>query len=367
MKIIQLAHGRIIPKHSSAYSLRCHRYLNRFSDRKLFSVGGLIFLDKIVDYAHQYKSLLMTGASILSGSRSLEIYISNGKFLRRKYIKEVSREISNADIVIFEGPWQYRLFKDQLYEKKVVYDAHNVEYILRDGNKWQNFTKGLEAELASRADLIITFTSDDKQKISELYGINPVNIEAIPDGFEPNNAEWNGLNSREISFIGSAYMPNVEAANHIAFVATKLRDFHFNIIGSVCSVLKRRDFPNNVSFLGTMDEVEKNKVLRNSILALNPATRGSGRNTKVLDYISNGVPVVTSKIGARGFEHSIVDNFFISEPEETAETIRYAVSDQKNLLRISSFFRKYAREHSYSQTENATFDAITKLFTVNGF
>ena len=80
LKIVQICHGKLIPEYVSAYALRCRRYLEKFSSKSAFSVGGLIFKDESRNGVYQFRSLVMTGLAYLKGGRSLEILLSKGKF-----------------------------------------------------------------------------------------------------------------------------------------------------------------------------------------------------------------------------------------------------------------------------------------------
>ena len=119
MKILQIAYGQVIPDYISAYSLRCYNVINNY-DKELISVGGLILRDRKVNNIKQYHSLILTGMSILKGNRSLEIFISQNKYLRKKYVKDLRNKVINSDIVMFEGIWEYPLVKDILDNKIVI-------------------------------------------------------------------------------------------------------------------------------------------------------------------------------------------------------------------------------------------------------
>lgn len=365
MKILQIAHGRILPKHNSAYSLRCHRYVQRFKDRNLISIGGLVFRDERESYAWQFRSILMTGFAFLKGNRSFEIYISRARFMRKKYIHQVASLIDQSDVVIFEGPWQFPVFRQYLKGKKIVYDAHNVEYVLRKGNIWENYVRELENDLLSNCDLVITVSEDDRDKIIDLYGLESDKIKAIPEGYITSPLDWKGAESDSIIFIGSAYEPNVRAAELVLKTAESLPQLHFNIMGSVCSVLRRTKVPKNVTLLGMVDESTKYQVLSNSVLALNPVTIGSGRNVKMIDYVSSGVPVVTTEVGARGFESIIKNKFYITDTDKLTDTIKRAISDRADLKSISNFYIEYAKNNGYEVTEKMTYESISRLLDVN--
>ena len=307
----------------------------------------------------------MTGFAFLKGNRSLEIYISKAKFIRKKYIREVVNLIEESDVIIFEGPWQFPVFRQYLKGKKVVYNAHNVESLLRIGNIWENYVKDLENELVSNCDLVITMSDEDREKYIELYSIKENKIKAIPEGYEVSPIDWNGAESNEIIFIASAYEPNVRAAELVLKSADELPELQFNIMGSVCSVLKHRKIPKNVTLLGLVDESIKYQELSNSILALNPVITGSGQNVKMIDYVSSGVPVIASEVGTRGFDVTIKNRFFVTETSKLTDGIKKAISDREVLKSISNFYIEYAKNNSYEVTENLAYDTLNKILDVN--
>lgn len=361
MKITQLAHGRVIPNYSSAYSLRCHNYLSDFTDRKLLSVSGLVFKDRSEGYATQYRSILNLVLSILKGNRSLEYLISRGKLLRRKYISDARRSISASDIVVFEGPWQYRLFKDHLDGKIVILDAHNVESALRKGNKWEAHTFELEKEIANRADLIITVSKVDYALMLSEYGPEESRVLLIPEGIPHYATKWKGTDSRDIVFIGSAYLPNILAVKRIIEFASKLPEFEFKIIGNVKSAIRKRGIPSNVKFLGSLDEQAKSMELCNALMAINPVEVGSGRNYKMNDYIGHGVPIVTTSIGTRGFEDAVTSSMFISTIEEFPDKIASIAKSPELMKKASEAFTDYSEKHGYENTSKQAYEVISSL------
>lgn len=344
--------------------MRCRRYLSKFDSRVLYSVGGLILKDEYENEARQYRSLFLTGLAFIKGKRSLEILISKGEFLRRKYLNDLIRTISTAEIIIFEGPWQYKLLKHLIGGKKIVYDAHNVESQLRKGNIWENYVLELERDLVLNADIIITVAEDDSDIIRERYGVKKEKVVCVPEGFENPLHQWKGFNSNEIVFIGSAYLPNVEAAKFILKMAPNLPQFQFKIIGSVCRAIRRSRLPPNVDLLGELGGKTKDLVMSKSLLAVNPVTEGSGRNLKMNDYISHGIPIVTTEIGARGFNESLKEHMTIVKKENFVNAVLEAASDNKKLFSDSEFFLSYSQNNSYEKTVDLAYETLLSLFKV---
>ena len=299
-RILQVAHGKVIPQFVSAYSLRCHSLIKK-SKRTLISFAGAIFKDENLGYSEQYRSLLVTGISFIRGDRALEIYISRGRYLRKKYLKKLRELVRNSDIIIFEGPWQYPLVKGLIDDKFVVYDAHNVEYSLREGNRFQKECKAIECSLLDRSNIVLVVTNRDMSIFKEIYNIEENKLHFSPIVVNHSQVKWKGLNSQHIVFIGSIYAANNSALLRIYELAKIFPDCIFDIIGSVKG--ERKPKLKNLVMHGTVEDSVKDEIMSNAFVALNPVTEGSGRNVKMVDYLAHGLPIISTPIGTRGFEN----------------------------------------------------------------
>lgn len=361
ISVVQICHGRIIPYYSSAYSMRVGRYLKMVSNRNVVSVGGIVLKDERSGKTSQYHSLLMTLITFIKKGRLFEIFVSKGKLLRKKYIRTVKGKISESMVIIFEGPWQYRLFKDELVGKLVIYDAHNVEFLLRNTDPWENYTEEIESDLIKRADLTITVTEEDKKQFIEHFNVPLEKITCIPEGYNSSEKTWNGIKNNDVVFIGSAYLPNIRAFEYILKMAQKLPEYNFKIIGSVCDAVKKRNLPKNVKLLGLLKENDKELEISNALVAINPVEQGSGRNLKMNDYISHGIPIVTTEIGSRGFDEEVKNLFFITSVEKFPEVISSLKNLQTLLHMNSNKMLAYAEKYSYLETEKSAYKAILNL------
>lgn len=114
----------------------------------------------------------------------------------------------------------------------------------------------------------------------------------------------NRIGDEAVVFLGSAHMPNVDAARFIVDrLAPALPEVRFHLLGSVCSCLSK--VPTNVYLWGVVDELTKAAVMQSCALALNPMQSGSGSNVKLADYLGNGLFVVTTDFGQRGYPPSV--------------------------------------------------------------
>lgn len=139
------------------------------------------------------------------------------------------------------------------------------------------------------------------------------------------------IKQRSVVFLGSAHMPNVEAANFITErIAPQCRDVQFHLIGSVCGAI--HNVPANVCLWGVVDDVTKSAVMQACSLAINPMLSGSGSNVKLADYLGNGLYVVTTDFGQRGYPTSILEHIEVVPVEQFAGAIRAVLGRSEHFL-----------------------------------
>lgn len=144
------------------------------------------------------------------------------------------------------------------------------------------------------------------------------------------------IGDRAVVFMGSAHMPNVEAARFIVeHLAPQCSDVRFHLVGSVCSCVL--EVPANVRLWGVVDETTKSAVMQSCALALNPMSSGSGSNVKLADYLSNGLFVITTEFGKRGYPESVEEHLATVSINAFSESIRQVMSD-------SELYSRQARE-----------------------
>lgn len=127
--------------------------------------------------------------------------------------------------------------------------------------------------------------------------------------------------------------------------AEKLKDIRkdiiFLIVGTVGTLFKDKEYPN-VIFTGYVDDVTK--YFQIADIAINPMLSGSGTNIKMLEYMASGLPIITTKIGARGLDLKHGDNVIISEIDEFPEWIEILIEDDDLRYKLSINGRKLVEE-----------------------
>lgn len=134
------------------------------------------------------------------------------------------------------------------------------------------------------------------------------------------------IGPRSVVFLGSAHMPNVDAAQFIVtHLVRQCPDVEFHLVGSVCGAIQ--DNSRNVHCWGVVDDATKSAIMQACAIALNPMISGSGSNVKLADYIGNGLYVITTEFGQRGYPSSIQEHLAVVPLNDFAESIQMTLAD----------------------------------------
>jgi len=260
------------------------------------------------------------------------------------YVAGARNAAFEADVVVFSHPWIYPLVRDVLDHTRqlVVYDAHNVEGLLRmelldDGGAGTEIVRNVirvEHALCKNVDLVLACSHEDRMAFNRLYGIPFERLRVFPNGTFTEKIVPATEDQKETArqalklgpspvalFIGSNYAPNVQAARFVAGnLCPALPHILFVIAGGVGEALTNGRGPFNLRVTGALSEDEKRSWLQAADVAINPMFAGSGTNIKMLDYLAAGLPVIATPTGARGIEASDVA-FLQAGPEEFASRL----------------------------------------------
>ncbi len=240
----------------------------------------------------------------------------------KEYVEKVKELAIDSDIIVFSHPYLWPLNKFIGSNKTIIYEAHNLEYLLKKDyikdSKYITEIYNTEKEASLRSDIVICTSKEDKENLIEIYGSKSEKILITPNGVDTLmihyikneerkiQKELTGLSdATTVLFIGSWHPPNLEA---LKFITDELCRRHvkykFLVVGSVKDYYLNEygKLPKNVLAFGTVDEDEKYEIYKLADIAINPMFSGSGTNLKMLDYMSAGIPVVSTPIGARGLD-----------------------------------------------------------------
>ena len=247
----------------------------------------------------------------------------------------------DIDAVICSHPYGHPALAATGYQGKLFYEGHNIESDLKQsiyqGQPWPLAEiHRIEGDCIAAADGITVCSAEEAARIQELYAIKRQRIAIVPNGVDATQTPFQTLAARRANqrrnsahkpialFIGSAHQPNVEGAELLLQTARDCSEFDFIFMGSVC---KRLDsgavkLPRNVRLLGVVSAGEKSLWLALADAGLNPIISGAGTNLKLAEYAAAGLPIISTKFGARGGVLTEGVHYLAAEPQAIAEALR---------------------------------------------
>jgi glycosyltransferase involved in cell wall biosynthesis len=294
---------------------------------------------------------------ISSKHTGLVLNVLNPKILKDK--------IANADLIQIESPWQFEwIYKNNKYDVPLILCEHNVEYKLSSQlsklsknfltKKLNKKCKEIEKFALEHADSIITMCNEDASNILKEFDVSKDNTFIIPNGVNVSEFFYNANEERErikeemglkgkkiVLFTGSKYGPNLVAIKIIKDIARQFqdKDILFIIAGTCGSDFKSY---KNLLFTGYVDNILP--YFKASDIAINPMMYGSGTNLKMLEYLSSGLPTITTEIGARGLDVKDKKDVIISRIEDFPRWINDILHDNELHETLRKSGRKLVEE-----------------------
>jgi glycosyltransferase involved in cell wall biosynthesis len=306
--------------------------------------------------------------------------------LSENFLSQAKRSMAHAEVVVFSHPWVYPLLRSSLDRRRqlLVYDAHNVESLLRFeilGNspfKREIAKNAAMAEifLAREADAVLVCSDEDGAFFQDKYLVSKDRLFVVPNGVFVRAIPSAGLDRKKaakrsigigaepaVLFLGSNYGPNVEAAEFICKeLATTLPRTTFIICGGVGEAreLKGR-LPGNVRLTGKVSDEEKLICLHAADMAVNPMFSGSGTNIKMFDFMAAGLPVITTKTGARGICDKTERGIFLCRPADFVSAIAHLSKGAELRQELGQENREWAvREYAWESLSPRVGDILRR-------
>lgn len=269
----------------------------------------------------------------------------------------VARQGADADLVILAEPYLHPALVDADLGLPFVYDAYNVEAILKERSLPDTEAKAdlltlvqrIERAAVTEAGAVVACSADDAAALAGLYGRSLASFVVIPNGTTirervptaeqraERGLRWRERYRRDAGlgrridhlavFFGSWHPPNLDAAEMIIGLADQLPHVLFLLCGRHGEYFATTHTPANVVFPGTVTNGAKAALLDAADVALNPMRSGSGTNLKLIEYLTAGVPVVSTPFGVRGVEVVDGEHLVLAPPERFAEAIAAVVAD----------------------------------------
>ena len=271
--------------------------------------------------------------------------------LHRQYLSHYQ----DCDIIVHDSPFTvpYDLFFG-FDDKPRVYNSYNAEHVLA-----QHLYKGpkageiaavvasLERRLIEGAALVTVCSEEDGETLKVLASGEPPPFIKVPNGvatLATHVHRADATKSERGVFIGSGHRPNVEAARFIVSrIAPALPGVVFDIVGGCLD--EDEPLPPNVVRHGVVSTSERERILATADFAINPMAEGSGSSLKVPDFLSYGLPLLSTAFGARGFDLTAGQHYVACGLETFVEDVREALASPQTLAAIGKAGQRHIEEN----------------------
>ncbi|USL44414.1 glycosyltransferase family 4 protein [Priestia megaterium] len=276
------------------------------------------------------------------------------------FLKYYNQFYKRSDILIHESPFllKYDIFFG-LDNKPRIYNSHNLEsefakhvWIGRNSQEYIKHVTHLEETLVQEATLVFATSKEEKANFINTFNADPMKIKLAPNGILPE--EWkprvnkSAYDSKaKVFFIGSMHQPNIDIVNFIVSeLADKCPDVDFIIAGQ-CSIECSNVFNQNVTLLGEIDKKQKLELFSEVDIAINPAFFGTGTKIKTLEFLSAGIPLISTEVGVKGMRLIKGTHYFHATRENFAQILNEVSRDTALLKMVAANGKKYVN-HLYS-------------------
>lgn len=285
--------------------------------------------------------------------KDIDYIFAERPHIAAKYINALQAS-SNAKFLYFGHDFHFlRLKREAELEKsrKLLCEAY--------------YYKKMELVILRRADMSYYLSNVEIDAIKE---IDPsIKVKKAPifmfDEFLENNRD--SKKNKDIIFVGGfAHTPNVDALKWFVekvfpSIQEKLPDITLHVIGSNPSDEVKALDGNGVDIVGFVSDEELKEYYETCKLEVVPLRYGAGIKGKVIEGMYNGVPLITTDIGAEGIE-GIEDIVSIeNEADKFADEVVRLYNDNDRLDKMSRAESEYIKQN---YNLDVAWDAIKEEF-----
>ncbi len=263
--------------------------------------------------------------------------------------------------------------------KKVITLHHNVEVNYHIDNRtidsfWgynSHFVRKNEKRALVQSDLNLSISYSDIYELKELYQLNPsISIEYL-GCFEDKRRE--------------PPLPSPTVVSKKAIITGSLKDVQtnesiLNFLDSLYPVFKKecqdwtltiagrdpgKDLIRKAEILGinlVVNPENMDSLIREHDLYICPTNMGSGLKLRIMDGLRNGLPILTHKVSARGYE-KFWDKDYFRIYFDTKQFLNALSQITKSEIPKDRIIEAYLKEFSYSAGKNR----LKQLLTKKGF
>lgn len=275
--------------------------------------------------------------------------IENQKHIHFAYLNRPHITAKYIDIIKNETDIKTIYYGHDLHFLRLQRESEltNNKIALEESDMW----KRLELEIIVKADMSYYPSYIEEKAIHEID--STTNVKAITayvfDEFKENYSyipnERDGL-----LFVGGfSHIPNIDAVkwfvNNIYPLINTKKDITVYIVGSNAPEEIKQLDGNGIVVKGFLSDAELKEIYNKCKIAIVPLRYGAGVKGKVIEAIYNGIPIVTTSVGAEGILG--VDNIvkIADEPDTFANAVLDLYLDDDKLIQMAGNTQDFIKDN----------------------
>lgn len=194
--------------------------------------------------------------------------------------------------------------------------------------------------LVSKLDRDFLLSGSDSQKV--LVSSNGVDTQALPFDYSPDGRTivFIGKNTAFHNRDGILYFTN----NILPLIRSRRPGVKFKVVGQIGRSLQRNLERRGVVVAGAVQEIAG--AARNASVGVCPVRIGAGVQNKILEYMSLGIPTVTSSVGLEGLDAIPGVHLLVADtPENWADQICGLFADPTRGESLAVAARHFVERH----------------------
>lgn len=244
---------------------------------------------------------------------------------------------------------------------KTIYYGHDLHF-LRNQREYEltgNIEKKKEAEEWRKKELRLMHSADISYYPSyiekeEIHKIDPsISVKAITayvyDQFK-EDINYDFASKEGVLFVGGfRHNPNADAVlwfvEEIWPLIRKEQEMNFYIVGSyVTEEIQMLDGKNGIVVKGFVSDEELSSLYAQCKMVVVPLRYGAGVKGKVVEAVYNGMPIVTTSVGAEGIENIEKAVVIEDNPEKFAKRVTELYRDNEGLKALAEATQVLVKE-----------------------
>ena len=293
------------------------------------------------------------------------IEVLYGGYYQSHIFQWLDRNHQEIDFVFLNRPHISIKYIDYFYNKtnvNIIYYGHDLHYLrnLREYRLTKDAAKLREAKAWKKKEMYLLEKANvsyypSSLEIEEIHKLNAnIRVKAVTAyAFDSwlKDLEMDFSKRQGILFVGGfVHEPNIDAVRwFVKEIYPKIRgkcQMPFYIVGSnATKEIVQLDGRNGICVKGYLTEEELHKLYQSCSIAVVPLRYGAGVKGKVVEAVYQGVPVVTTSVGAEGILQAEEVMKIKDQPQAFADEVLRLYNDCKGLEKMAErsqvFIKKY--------------------------